>query len=351
MLQVGPVTDAGFPAGIDAIADLAPVDDEAGPGWLMLDAGGIISRWDLAAGTCQALAAASVPGEPGHQAWCGHDLRRRLHVAASGMFAAVVNDYGRLGEVIDLRAGRVTMTLDNGGGHAETVPFSLAFARHHGRDVVIHRTDWNRLDVSDAASGRLLTAREPTSYLPGEPRPGHYNDYFHGALHLSPDGRRIFDDGWMWQPFGYPVTWELAAWLDGNAWESEDGPTMIGFCALEDWNRAFTWIGSDRVAIEDAGDDETPPCTRVFDLAQAPSPAPGRPRQAAEIAVLHGPGGRFFSDGTTLLSSGENGLSLWDPVTSARTGFTPGFTPAYYHRAARELLEVSGGKLRRAQHT
>jgi hypothetical protein len=351
MVQVGPVTDVGFPAGIEAIADLAPVDDGAGPGWLVLDAGGMVSRWDRAAGTCRVLATASVPGEPGHQAWCGHDLRRRLHVSASGLFAAVVNDYGRLGEVIDLRAGRVTMALDNGGGHAETVPFSLAFARHQGRDVVIHRTAWNRLDVSDAASGRLLTAREPTSYLSGEPRPGHYLDYFHGALDLSPDGTRIFDDGWIWHPAGIPVTWELAAWLDGNPWESEDGPTRTGFCGLEYWDRTFTWIGSHRVAIEDISDDQTPPCTRVFDLVQAASPGPGRTRQAAEIAILHGPEGRFFSDGTTLLSSGEDGLSLWDPLTGARTGFTTGFIPAYYHPAARELLEVSGGKLRRAQHT
>ena len=250
MVQVGPVTDAGFPAGVEAIADLAPVDDEAGWGWLVLDAGGVISRWDLAAGTCRALAAASVPGEPGHQAWRGQDLRRRLHVSASGLFAAVVNDYGRFGEVIDLRAGRVTMALDNGGGDAETVPFSLAFARHHGRNVVIHRTAWNRLDVSDAATGRLLTAREPASCRSGEPRPDHYLDYFHGALHLSPDGARIFDDGWFWQPAGYPAAWELAAWLDGNAWESEDGPTRIEFCWLEYWDRAFTWIGSHRVASQ-----------------------------------------------------------------------------------------------------
>jgi hypothetical protein len=91
----------------------------AGLGWPVLDAGGVISRWDLAAGTCTALAAASVPGEPDHQAWCGHELRRRLRVSASGLFAAVVNDYGRFGEVIDLRAGRVKIAIDNGGGDAE----------------------------------------------------------------------------------------------------------------------------------------------------------------------------------------------------------------------------------------
>jgi hypothetical protein len=350
MAQVGPVTSVSFPAGMEAIADLAPVEDEAGPGWLILDAGGVISRWDPAAGTCMALATASVPEEPDHLAWCGHELRQRLHASGSARFAAVVNDYGRLGEVIDLRAGQVTMSLDNGGGHADTVPFSLAFALHHGEDVVIHRTDWNRLDVSEAASGRLLTARESACYRAGEPRPGHYLDYFHGALYLSPDGARIFDDGWVWQPAGIPMAWELAAWLDGNAWESEDGPTQVDFCWLEDWNRAFTWIGSHRVAIEDTGDDETPACTRLFDLTQAASPGPGRTRQAAEIAVLHGPEGRFFSDGTTLLSSGQDGLSLWDPLTGTRTEFTPGFTPAYYHPAARELVELSDGKIRRAQH-
>ena len=58
-------------------------------------------------------------------------------------------------------------------------------------------------------------------------------------------------------------------------------------------DRAFTWIGNHRVAIEDTGDDEPPACTRVFDLNQVTSPGRGRTRQAAEMAVLHGPEGRF----------------------------------------------------------
>jgi hypothetical protein len=70
---------------------------------------------------------------------------------------------GPFGEVIDLRVGRVTIALDNGGGHAETVPFSLAFACYRGRDVVIHRTAWNRLDVFGAFSGRLLPSRRPVT--------------------------------------------------------------------------------------------------------------------------------------------------------------------------------------------
>jgi hypothetical protein len=81
-------------------------------------------------------------------------------------------------------------------------------------------------------------------------------------------------------------------------------------------------------------------------------PGTERPRSySAQKSPSSTPGGRFFSDGTTLLSAGEDGLSLWDLGTGARTGFIPGFTPAYCHPAAHELLEVSGGKLRRARHT
>jgi hypothetical protein len=310
----------------------------------------VISRWDVAAGTCAAVAATSAPAEAGHKAWDGHELRRRLHVGGSGLFAAVVNDYGRFGEVIDLRSGQVTMALDNGGSRAYTVPFSLAFARWRGRDVVIHRTSWNRLDVSDPATGELLTGRGPTSYQSGEPCPDHYLDYFHGALQVSPDGTRIYDDGWFWQPVGIPVTWELAPWLDGNRWESEDGPTKIEFCWLEYWDRAFTWIGNRHVAIEDVGDDETPACTRVFDLGKT-APAPGgRVVFAAGTAVLHGPAGRFFSDGSTLFSSSDEGMFRWDPHTGALIGSIPGFTPSYYHPITRELLEVSATGLRRWSH-
>jgi hypothetical protein len=163
--------------------------------------------------------------------------------------------------------------------------------------------------VSDAASGHLLTARGPTSYRSGEPRPDHYLDSFHGALHVSPDGARIFDDGWFWQPVGNPEAGELAAWLDSNAWESEDGHTKIEFCFLEYWDRAVTWIGNNRVAIEDIGDDDTPACTRVFDLTKTRPSGRDRARQAAEVAVLYGPEGRFFSDGTTL--SGAATAPTW----------------------------------------
>src|SRR5215470_8468531 len=61
----------------------------------------------------------------------------------------------------------------------------------------------------------------------------------------------------------------LGAVLDGNAWGVRGRPDQIEFCLLEHWDRAFTWIGNHRAAIEDVGDAETPACTRVCDLAVA----------------------------------------------------------------------------------
>lgn len=111
--------------------------------------------------------------------------------------------------------------MDGGDHRPETVPFSFVFAEHGGRTVVVHRTDGNRLDVSDASTGELLTARATPEDDSDGPTPEHYLDNFHGRLHLSPDGRRLLDDGWVRQPVGFPAVWSLPDWLDSDVWASE----------------------------------------------------------------------------------------------------------------------------------
>ncbi|MCE3033095.1 hypothetical protein [Streptomyces sp. CMSTAAHL-2] len=118
----GGVREVPVPAGVGEIADLAPVSGDRRPVWLVLGADGTIGRWDMTAGVHEPVAATSLATEPDREPWAGHRCRRRLHASGDGMFAAVVNDYGRYGEVIDLRTGRATLALDNQGGHEETVP-------------------------------------------------------------------------------------------------------------------------------------------------------------------------------------------------------------------------------------
>ncbi|MFE7767033.1 hypothetical protein [Streptomyces sp. NPDC057438] len=198
------VDEVTAPARLGVVADLAPVPDGERPAWPVLGEDGTISRWDAATGEHEAVTTTTVSAEPDHEPWNDRRLRRRLHASHDARFAAVVNDYGRFGEVIDLWTGKVTPALENDGCHEETVPFSLAFGQSRGRCVVIHRTEWNRLDVSDAHTELLLTDRSHPEPAERGATPEHHLDYFHGALYVSPDGARILDDGWTWHPIGFP---------------------------------------------------------------------------------------------------------------------------------------------------
>ena len=339
------VRELAVPPRLGAVADLAPVRDCERPVWLALGEDGTISRWDVTTGDHEAVGTTTVSPEPDHEPWNDRRLRRRLHASHDGMFAAVVNDYGRFGEVIDLRTGEVTLALDSQDYQAGTVPFSLAFGQSPGGlCVVIHRTDWNRLDVSDAQTGVLLTDRSIPVSAEGDALPEHHLDYFHGALYVSPDGKRILDDGWIWHPIGCPSVWDLDQWIGGNVWESEDGPSRVDVCARAYfWDHAMTWIDSARIAIEGIGDDDDDmqPGARIFDTTRT-----GQSGTALELLAFEGPSGPFFSDGSHLFSCGDADLSIWDPVEGKLLGVVPGFSPTHHHSSARQFWQLADGTVR-----
>ncbi|MDA0180119.1 hypothetical protein OJ997_07420 [Solirubrobacter phytolaccae] len=284
------------------ILDFAPADDA----WLFVLRDGTIHR-DLEP-VCRVELP---PAEPAHAFWGG---AARLHVSPDGAFAAVTNDHGHHGAVCDLATGRRTLTLDGGDYHPETVPLSFAFGEHEGRTVAVHRTAWNRLALSDASTGEALVAHEREL------------DYFHGRLLVSPDGRRLLDDGWVWHPYGIPTVWPL---------------TLDAHVRLTDrayyWNHGLCWLDDDRIAIGGIGthDDWMLDGARLF--------AAG----GEELTAFAGPSGHFFGDGDRLFAAGDDGLTLWDVAAGAMVGRIDGFRPTRQNRAGRELAEVSGGVLRR----
>ncbi|AEV86950.1 hypothetical protein ACWT_5931 [Actinoplanes sp. SE50] len=340
--SMGNAVEVSLPSEAGVIVDLAPIST-GGSAWLFLDDAGQIGKWDRSTATVRHLATTTVPDESGREPWNGRVVRRRLHASADGAFAAVVNDYGRFGEVLDLGAGGVTLTLDGGGYEEGTVPFSLVFAEHDGATVVVHRTNWNRLDVSHAGTGALVTARSSTStdsHMESE----HGLDYFHGALYLSPDGRRILDDGWVWHPVGFPVVWRMDQWLSVNPWESEDGQSRMGLCGREYyWDHPMVWIDETRVAVEGIGDDadDIRPGARLFDTTRSSQGGLWREETAVETACIPGPSGRFFSDGVHLFSSGDDELAAWDLATAALVGVVRRFAPTHYNRHTGEFLQLS----------
>ena len=337
-----------LPAELGTIVDIAPVNYSLQSIWLLLGEDDRVFRLDAESGQFTQVVRSSVPAEPDHKSWAQHALTKRLHASNSGEFIAVVNDYGRYGQIIDLRSGKVTASLDGGEYHPETVPLSFAFADVGTSVVAIHRTAWNRLDYSNPATGKILSSRGPTSYQSGESRPEHYLDYFHGSLYVDPTSMHIVDDGWIWHPVGVPTVWSLERWFSHNVWESEDGSTKKNVCARDYyWDHAITWLDANRIVIGGLGDDdiEIIDGARIFDVTASGDAGPqwrSDSRWARELKTFPGPAGKFFSDGISLFSSCESGLSRWNIEDGARTGCLQGFQPSRHHRGTCELVQLKG---------
>jgi len=342
--------ETALPDDRGAPLDIAPIDNMHRPSWIVLFSSGSVLRVDADTGEFTPLATLALDPEPGHEPWCSQQLRHRLHVSGDGQFAAVVNDFGRQGQIIDLHTGRVTATLDGGDYHQNTVPFSFAFVQVDGRTLAIHRTEWNRLDISDPASGTLLTPRSRDGSQPRDSQ--HWLDYFHGALYVTPAGSAIADDGWVWHPVGVVSTWNLHRWHRENPWESEDGASRRILCTRAYyWGGALTWIDERHIALGGIGDDDEHMVAgaRIFDVTRdAPRQQVGDTwRESLELIAFAGPQGEFFSDGVNLYSANDTGLSRWNWSEGTRTGHLPGFTPSHLHRGAREFARLETGALRR----
>jgi len=349
----GALKETAMASELGTIVDIAPVYQDSLSLWLILTDDCRLIRFDADTSELTHIGSTDLQPEPPHKSWSGPNPRQRLHASRNGAFIAVVNDYGRYGQVIDARSGKLTMSLDGGDYYPGTVPLSFTFADLHGRVIAIHRTAWNRLDVSDPATGKLLTDRSPTSYRSGEERPEHYLDYFHGALYVSPNGTHILDDGWVWHPIGIPTAWSLERWISDNAWESEDGPTRLLLCGRSYyWDHAVAWLDESRVAIGGIGDDDNEIIdgALIFEVTSPAGPT-GRWRAdlrgAREVTAFPGPGGTFFSDGKWLFSSDEMGLARWDTQSGERTGHLEGFRPTHHHRGASELVQLNDRTLTR----
>ncbi len=344
------IVESPLPDGLRTAIDFSAVGGASEPDWMFLLEDGTVARYRATSEDLEVVARLTLRAEPDHTPWDGHRLTPHLHVSDDGRFIAVVNDYGRWGLVWDVLTGRRTLEVDGGDYHSDTVPLSFSFVRlGHGWGA-IHRSDWNRLDVADASTGELLTHRDPPRFVEGKPAPDHYLDYFHGRLLVSPDGRRVADDGWIWHPMGSVVLWSVDPWLNGNPWESEDGASLRTTCQREYyWDQGACWLDSDRLAIGGLGDgfDDVVPGARIFAVGEDDPTSRPRWPQAREVTAFAGPDGDLFSDGDRLFSSNADGLSVWDVEAGARLGRITGFHPTRAHGGAGELAELAGGTLRR----
>ncbi|WAS99422.1 hypothetical protein [Nannocystis punicea] len=258
----------------------------------------------------------------------GEDLR--IEVAPDGRFAAVVERRGQYGVVLEVASGAITMRLDRGRYHVSQYDFACVFAAD---GALVHATEWNRLDVSDPATGELLTPRTASEGAGG--RPEHALDYFHAGLSVSPDGRWLVDDGWVWHPCGFLRRMDLQRWRHENPWETEDGPSLLDLrlvnyfwdaprCFVDDRTLVVWGFGFDDEAMVDAA--------LVFDV-----------ETGARLRWFAGPPrGRFVFDRHLIVVAAE-GTSVWDVATGERLLAAPGLAPQAFHPVTREHATFAAG--------
>jgi hypothetical protein len=259
-----------------------------------------------------------------------------LRVSDDGRFAAVANRRSVKGAVIDLSTGRTTMSIYREDYYAEHCPFPLAFVQKDSKSLLIHATQWNRLDLSDPETGELLTVRPSPKLEAGKGRPEHYLDYFHATLLPSPDGRWIADNGWAWHPVGIVRTWSVERWLNENVWESEDGPTTKNLCGQDNWDQPMCWIDSRTLAAW--GEDTTSENDRsVFGLFDVES---GVRKRIFNVPV----GPTFVDNGRLFVSKSPwTGIHVWDVASGEALLHDSHVRAVKYHRGMKQFWGFGTG--------
>lgn len=173
------------------------------------------------------------------------DWKKEIQVQLSPneQYLSISNTYGQYGLVLDLATSLKVMELNRQDYQVEHSGFPLLFFEKEGKQYLIHATDWNKIDITELDSRRLLTERNNTQY-----EQPHYLDYFYGELHLCPKGKSLLSSGWLWGPASYLRFIELNPWLRENKNQSELG-SPANLCIMSYyWDRALCWVDDSRIA-------------------------------------------------------------------------------------------------------
>jgi hypothetical protein len=296
--------------------------------WLALTREGALRQLDTRTGVVRTLASI----DPSLL-----DLSKRvvLATAARAALVAVAEEKGRRALVIEPENGRITLRLERQNYHAQHCAFPIGFFELDGRLLLVHATEWNRLDVSDPHTGELLTAREhePVGSGPGKHCPTHHLEYFHGRLTLSPDGMRAAESGWIWTPVAMPRVFSVERWMRDNVWESEDGPSVRDLPGTEwDWDIPIAWLDTTTVAVWGDGDgfETLTAAASIYDV-----------ETGELLRRFDGPAMGFSVIPPYLLAfEPEGGCAVWDPATGERLHHDASFVPIAAHPNSHELVSL-----------
>ncbi|WP_341280777.1 hypothetical protein [Paenibacillus sp. FSL H8-0537] len=328
-----------------SIAVMQPLPDEQNRSVLALNHACELWKLNLATGLTEQLLQIDIPELNTY-----HPVQ--IVVSKNGQYAAISNRFGRHAAVYDLLARQPIMKLSRDDYHSEVCTFPLAFAEIDGRSLLIHGTEWNRLDLTDVKSGELLSNRPQTNY-----DDDGYLNYFHGKLYVSQDQHWVVDTGWVWQPVGVIRFWNVRDWMN-NARESEDGASVgTPWHMLVDWDLPVAWVDAHTMAIwgqvdgdffeeEDLPDEGALPVVILFNVVTGERSillreAPAYKTTSQQEGVFPHPQGQLAADGVRLFLWGKRmNMTVWNRHDGVQEVTEKDFCPDIYHEEARLFLQL-----------
>ena len=182
-------------------------------------------------------------------------LKRPVKMYYHYPYICVTERYGLNAATVNITDRRV-LRFAREDYHCDVSSYSIGFLEYNGRVLLIHQTQWNRLDITDLETEELLTEREiiyrktdemVTNKWGTSPKmeSKNYIDYFHSLLHLSPDGKHFLSNGWHWGPADNIKCFETERFLE----EYETCEEHIEYARGYVWDRPCTFVGNDMLVI------------------------------------------------------------------------------------------------------
>lgn len=183
-------------------------------------------------------------------------------------FVYIAERFGLNAVVVNLESNSITPFVRE-DYHASVSSFAVAFIKHQEQVLLLHQTQWNRLDITDLDTGQCLTTREVYcrdvyTNKGKEREEKNYLDYFHSLLHVSPDGKSFLINGWVWMPIDYIRCGTVEGFLEGY----ELSTIAVDYSNGYNWDRPATFISDDVFVI--AVDDPDPDMLDKEEIEQWP---------------------------------------------------------------------------------
>lgn len=166
-----------------------------------------------------------------------------------GRFAVIYERQGTKGLLLD--NGKILRELNRSFYQAAAYEYPVSlFHEPGGRVLLAHCPgDYRRIELEEAETGQALTASS-------ERKP---SDFFHSRLAASPNGKRLFSAGWMWQPWSAVLCFDVARGL-ADPRHLDDGDSVSPFsrslCFAEE--SSACWLDDDCIAVGASDEPEDP---------------------------------------------------------------------------------------------